>query len=307
MTSLDLSTEPAAKPTATYAFALLVLTGCLLALAVLLSKLAATQAAPMLWYLAAAMGGSGLILTVDALRRGEAGGRPLAILGYSLGAGALMALGSMLGYLTVGRVGAAFLALAMAFPTLFTYVLSLVLGMDKLQPLRLLGVAAGMSGGLWLALAKGGQSLPADLPAVIAASAMPLVLAIGNVYRTRYWPREGTPRLLAGVMLLMGAVVTVPIAWWHDGPATLATLWTRPALAHILVVAILSFTLQYLAFFRLQQIAGPVYLSQIGSVAAVVGSLVAVVVFGESLPSGFIPAAACIALGIAFFQISASR
>ena len=94
--------------------------------------------------LAAAMGGSGLILTVDALRRGEAGGRPLAILGYSLGAGALMALGSMLGYLTVGRVGAAFLALAMAFPTLFTYVLSLVLGMDKLQPLRLLGVAAGM-------------------------------------------------------------------------------------------------------------------------------------------------------------------
>ena len=61
MTSLDLSTEPAAKPTATYAFALLVLTGCLLALAVLLSKLAATQAAPMLWYLAAAMGVKDLV------------------------------------------------------------------------------------------------------------------------------------------------------------------------------------------------------------------------------------------------------
>ena len=292
-----------ALPSGARSFALLLLTGSLLSLAVLLSKLAATQSAPMIWYLAFAMGGSGAILTADAVRRGEAMGRWQAFVPYSLVAGALMALGSMLGYVSVGRVGASFVSVAIAFPTLLTYLLALAFGLEGLRANRVAGVLAGLVGGLWLALAKGGQMPVSDLPAIAAASAMPVVLAVGNVFRSRYWPKGAQPRLLAGLMLLSGAAISLPVAYLYDGPASVAQLWQGTTLPLVLGVAVLSFVAQYLAFFRLQQLAGPVYLSQIGSVAAIVGSLVAFTVLGEAVFAGFLPAAICIALGLMFFQL----
>lgn len=305
MTTSQITITPQSSvPAGTRSFILLIVTGSLLALAVLLSKLASTQSAPMIWYLAFAMGGSGAFLTFDAVRRGEAVGSWKTLLPYSLVAGALMALGSMLGYISVGRVGASFVSLAIAFPTLLTYLLALALGLERLLVNRVVGVLAGLAGGLWLALAKGGQLPTSDLPAVAAASAMPVVLAVGNVYRTRYWPKGAQPRFLAGLMLLSGSALSIPVACLYDGPAAVAALWSNTSLAPILAVAVVSFVAQYLAFFRLQQLAGPVYLSQIGSVAAIVGSVIAFTVLGEAIFAGFFPAAICIALGLLFFQLS---
>lgn len=99
-----------------WALPLMPAVGSLLAISVLLSKIAAGLPAPMLTYLALAMGGSGLILTImnGGVRRDYRSFAKLAA--YSLVAGALMSLGSALGYLTVHKVGAAFVALALAFP-----------------------------------------------------------------------------------------------------------------------------------------------------------------------------------------------
>jgi|APThiThiocy_cv2_1041547.scaffolds.fasta_scaffold00119_133 GST-like protein len=193
----------AARPRGHTAFILLITVGTLLAAAVLLSKLAAEQGAPMLWYLTAAMSGSGVVLF--ATSRGAAAAPDRApTLTYSLVAGGLLALGSALGYLSVERVGASFVALAMAFPTMMTYLLSLALGMDRFDRGRLAGVGAGLAGGLILALGKGIGAAPADVPALVMVCLMPAVLAIGNIYRTRFWPRGAMPRLLAGQMLLCG-------------------------------------------------------------------------------------------------------
>lgn len=300
------STFPVASAASppTRAFLLLVTTGSLLALAVLLSKLAATEAAPMVWYLAVAMGGSGAVLTVDAVRRREATGDWKVLIPYSIIAGALMAVGSILGYISVGRVGASFVSVAIAFPTLLTYVLALALGIERLRVNRLLGVLSGLVGGLWLTLAKGGQMPTADMPAVAAASAMPLVLAVGNIYRTRYWPEGAQPRFLAGLMLLSGSVLSIPVACLYDGPGAVARLWQDTGLMLIIGLAIMSFVVQYLAFFQLQQLAGPVYLSQIGSVAAIIGSVIAFTILGEAVFAGFVPAAICIVLGLLLFQLS---
>lgn len=295
----------AARPRGHTAFILLITVGTLLAAAVLLSKLAAEQGAPMLWYLTAAMSGSGVVLF--ATSRGAAAAPDRApTLTYSLVAGGLLALGSALGYLSVERVGASFVALAMAFPTMMTYLLSLALGMDRFDRGRLAGVGAGLAGGLILALGKGIGAAPADVPALVMVCLMPAVLAIGNIYRTRFWPRGAMPRLLAGQMLLCGAALVLPVAIWRHGLPSLSLL-AGPALLATTLVAILSFSLQYVAFFRLQQIAGPVYLSQIGSVAALLGALVAIVVLGEHMQAGFAGAAVLIVIGIAIFQYSSNR
>ena len=288
----------AARPRGHTAFILLITVGTLLAAAVLLSKLTAEQGAPMLWYLTAAMSGSGVVLF--ATSRGAAAAPDRApTLTYSLVAGGLLALGSALGYLSVERVGASFVALAMAFPTMMTYLLSLALGMDRFDRGRLAGVGAGLAGGLILALGKGIGAAPADVPALVMVCLMPAVLAIGNIYRTRFWPRGAMPRLLAGQMLLCGGGAC-PAGRHLAARAAQPFAARRP-------VAILSFSLQYVAFFRLQQIAGPVYLSQIGSVAALLGALVAIVVLGEHMQAGFAGAAVLIVTGIAIFQYSSNR
>jgi len=283
---------------------LLLFVGLLLALNVLLSKQAAASGAAMLWYLCVSLGGSGLALVLFGAWRGELRQGPVSILPYSAAAGTLLAGGGMAcGYLSVGKVGAAFVALAMAFPILLTYLLSIAVGLERGSAFRLLGVAASLAGGVWLARTKGGMAAHSDLLAILATCLMTVVLAVGNIFRFRYWPRGASPLHLAGPMLLCGAVATLPFAIWSEGSA-ISKLWTVPDGPIITAAAVLSFTFQYVAFFHLQQIAGPVYLSQIGSVAAIAGALLAVVLLGEQLPDGFAAAAILVALGILIFHLA---
>ncbi|MGL4237104.1 hypothetical protein [Tabrizicola sp.] len=288
---------------ATSPLALLLVVGSLLAVSVLLSKVAAGLHAPMLTYLAVAMGGSGLVLTLltRGIRTGEAG--TAAFLLYSLGAGGLMALGSALGYLTVHKVGAAFIAFALAFPPMMTWLLSLMLRIERFDAFRLCGLLIGLSGGVLLAVSKG-IGAPTDKGAILIACAMPVVLAVGNVFRTRLWPKGTSPRELAAAMLICGALLTLPFAIHLEGAPAILALLQSPTVI-ILLIATVTFVAQYVAQFRLQHIAGPVYMSQIGSVAAVVSSPVAVLALGERLPDGFLFTAPLIILGLAVFQYRA--
>lgn len=284
---------------------LLLVVGSLLAVSVLLSKIASGLNAPMLTYLALAMGGSGfvLMLMTRGVRTGEAGLYAIAF--YSLGAGSLMALGSAVGYLTVHKVGAAFIALALAFPPMLTWLLSLLLRLERFDALRLGGLLTGLAGGILLAVSKG-IGAPTDIGAILIACTMPAILAAGNVFRTRYWPKGVSPRELAGAMLICGALLTMPFAIHFEGAGAFLSVLRSPMLV-VLVIAVVTFVAQYVALFRLQQVAGPVYMSQIGSVAAILGSPVAVLALGERLPDGFVVAALLIVLGLAVFQYRTAK
>lgn len=75
---------------------------------------------------------------------------------------------------------------------------------------------------------------------------------------------------------------------------------TDRAVPVLLILAQAStFSVMYVFFFILQKIAGPVYLSLLGSVAAVVGAAIAILLLSEAPPRGFAIATVLIALGIA--------
>lgn len=294
----------APAPAAWLAPVLLLATGTALALSVLLAKVAALAGWPMIWFLSAVMLGAGAILTGVALALGRLD-RPRRLARYALGAGALFALASGLGYATVARVGAAYVTMTMAFPLLFTWLMALGLGMDRFVPRRAAAVAAGLAGGLMLAgekLAGAGVPGGAGTGAVLAASAIPVVLAAGNIFRTRYWPRGAAALPLAGLTMLAGGAVSAGAAWgWHGGlPAAMPSAAALGIAAATAAVVALQMALQ----FRLQAVAGPVYLSQIGAVAAVVGTALGLVWLGEALPRLLLPAAVLIGLGIAVFTLS---
>jgi drug/metabolite transporter (DMT)-like permease len=59
--------------------------------------------------------------------------------------------------------------------------------------------------------------------------------------------------------------------------------------------------------FRLQEIGGPTYLSQVGYVAAAVGVVIGVAYFGETYPLGVWIGAGVVALGITLSTLKQFR
>lgn len=292
---------------------LLLVTGTLLTVTIVLSRMAGTDGAPMLWFVSVSMGGGGVVLLAIAALSGQAKGVWKILLAYSLGAGLFQASSMATAYLAVAHVGVGYISLAFAFPLLITYVLALAVGMERLVWLRAAGVTVGLAGGLMIAvskyagLAEEQASDGAALGWIIAASAIPFILAGGNLYRTRYWPKGAPPLLLAALMLIFAGALTAGAAVTLEGTAAATALWQNTALLTLTVINIAAFALKFMTYFQLQHVAGPVYLSQIGSVGAAVGIPVAVMYFGESLPDGFTLAVVLIVAGAVLFQLRTSR
>ncbi|MDN3718988.1 EamA family transporter [Roseibium salinum] len=128
------------------------------------------------------------------------------------------------------------------------------------------------------------------------ALSIPVFLATGNIYRTLKWPKGATPVDLALGMMATGflalAIFTAAI-----GIPVVPSGWSPEAVG-LLAAQMAIFALQYGLYFRLQQTAGPVYLSQIGSVAAVIGLGLGFLVFGEIPNAAKLAAVASVGAGI---------
>lgn len=287
---------------------LLLVNGALLAATVIISRFATGEGAPMLWFLTVVMAVAGLallgmaVLTGRARTKGPEHGR--ARLLYSLGAGGFQAVTMAMVYLSVAHVGVGYISIAFAFPLLLTYLLALFLGMEKLALLRAAGVVVSLAGGLLIAISKLGavSGTGTTLGWVLVASAVPLVLAGGNIYRTRYWPKGTPSMLLAALMLLMAALLVAPVAAMTEGVGSLTILVESDFLLGLMGLNIAAFALKFVAYFQLQKVAGPVYLSQIGFVSAAVGTPIAVLFMGETFPPSYAVAVVLIFAGAMLFQ-----
>lgn len=278
----------------------LLLVGSLLATSLTVAKFADTANLPRLSFLMVAMlGASGGLLLLALPRRGE-WRLDRGVLEYAAVAGSLLALPNALGFLAVRHVGAGFVSLSFAFPILVTWLLAVVLRLEPLRWARLGGVALGLAGGIVLALSKaGGGDGPLGWSLLILL--MPLTLAAGNIYRTLRWP-HGVPLVYLTALVLVGAALTLLPFSLAMEPGRLGELFASGAALGLLLFEVGVFTVLYLCFFILQRLAGPVYLSQIGTVAAVTGTAVAVLVLGEPAPPNLALAAGLVVAGTLIFQ-----
>lgn len=277
------------------ALALLFTVGTLMGLTSILVKLAGSAGWQPMAYLLWGLLGGGLLLSLFAWWRGERPGMSLSQQRYYLASGLLsIAVPNGLLFSSIGHVGAGFASMCLAFPPLFTYLLALALRMEALSRIRLLGICIGLSGSLLLALGKlhGGDS-----PAlwVVAALCVPVFLALGNIYRARYWPSGATPLSLAPGMLLGGALLLGLTALFG---VDFSPNLNSPLAVGLILVQMLLFAAVYALFFILQKLAGTVFLSQIGSVAAITGAAMAIGLLGEQGSLSLALAALCIVVGV---------
>ena len=296
----DRTTERATKRKGAQALGSLILVGTLLALSLVVAKLADGHGAPRLAFLTVAMAGAGLVLVMvtAALRQ------PMRLdwrtLEYAVVSGFLAALPNALGFVAVRHVGAGFVSLGFAFPILFTWLMAVALRMERPRAMRLIGVLLGLAGGLVLAAARAGSGDGAG-GWVALVLAMPVVIAVGNVYRTLRWPEGASPVFLAALMMLGAALVLLPLALALE-PGQVRDLIGSAATVRLLLVEIGVFSVLYIFYFLLQKIAGPVYLSQIGTVAALVGTSIGVLALGEAPPPRLAWAGVLVASGTFLFH-----
>lgn len=274
----------------------LAIAGGAMALIILISKLAAMADVPMLWFLTVVMGLSGAVMLAFAGAFGQLAGLR-GMLPYVGVAGVFAALPSGIGYLAVIHVGAGFVSLGLAFPILLTWVLARLLGLEQRSTHRLIAVMLGLLGGIILASAKFSAAAATGAAGwVLLTGAIPLILAAGNIFRSKYWPRGAGALTLAGPILITGAAATLPFAALTE--ASPIVLWQDNRLRLLVAADVLVFIVQYTAYLNLQRIGGPVTLSLLGPVAAVVGAPAALILFDEALPAGFGLAGVLVAAGV---------
>ena len=260
-------------------FICLLVGGALIGISTNLAKYAGEVGVTPLAFLFWSITGAAVILWVIAFIRQELPPLSARSFEYYFVAALISVAGSnLLLFSAIPHVGAGFVALIISLPPLLTYLGALTLRMERFSIIRALGVAAALMGAGVLALRKF-TAPDASIFWIVIALCGPVLLAIGNIYRTLRWPDKASPSALAPGMLMAAALlllifsalpnfsVTVPIKEWL--PLGVITIQAG------------VFAGQFLLLFVLQKTGGPVLLSLLGSVGAVVGVPVAIFLQGE--------------------------
>lgn len=275
---------------------LLLAVGTLLGLNFPLGKLAqAAQVPAVLWAALISLGASSLLGAWLLLRR-----RPVVcdaqhLRYFVITALVSYALPNLLVLAAMAHLGSGPTAMMFTLSPLFTALLSRLAGLRAPARLEYWGIAIGFGGALLVALARGEAGRPAAWLWVGVGLLIPLLLALGNVYRSLDWPPRADGTWLAvgshGVAALLLLALCALTGAWRGLPALAGVPWLAAAQV---AAAVLMFPL----FFRLQALGGPVLLSQIGTVGAGVGVAVGAGLLGERYPPLVWGGVALIALGI---------
>ena len=276
---------------------LLLVTGVLLGASIPLGKLAGDAGLPpVLWAFVISFGAAALLGALSAAR-GELRTPDAHRLRYFLCTAAVSyTLPNLLLFTVIPKLGAGYAGIMFTLSPIITLLFSLLLGVRRPNRLGIAGIAIGFAGALLVALSRGGLGQPAPVFWVAVALLIPVSLACGNLYRTLDWPKGAGPIELAVGSNAAAALFLFALALVLSGGAWFVQLASVPGLVLMQMVAAAG---MFTVFFRLQAVGGPVYLSQIGYIAAAVGLLAGVAWFGERYPPASWLGVALIIAGVA--------
>ena len=278
------------------AIGLLLYTGALLGVNFPLGKLAAEAGMPpLMWAMVVSAGAAGLMIPALVVQKRFVVPRG-QMLRYTAVSGLVtFAAVNGLVFLLIPHVGAGYAGLMFALSPVATLGVTALAGLKTPPRLGVIGIGFGLAGAVVVALTRSGTGGAEGVIWPLLAFAIPVILALGNVYRTLDWPEGAHPAALAvwSHVFALLALAGLQVALTGDLP--LHHLRDVPlAVMGQALVAGLTFP----AFFALQKAGGPVLLSQIGYVAAAVGLATGALLLGETYAPLTWAGAAVIAVGI---------
>jgi drug/metabolite transporter (DMT)-like permease len=205
-------------------------------------------------------------------------------------------LPSLILFTVIEKLGAGLTGTVYALPTLLTLALALLLRAEQPMVHRMIGLGLGFAGALLILVPRGNLPAPHLVGWMLLALLIPLSLAFGNLYRTIAWPRGASPITLAGISALAGA------GWILVATIVLGDAPRLPAIgAHLDLLALQGAigSLGSALHYRLQQLAGPVFASQIGYVATAMGLALGALLLGERYSLLVLAGTFVVSLGVA--------
>jgi drug/metabolite transporter (DMT)-like permease len=178
----------------------------------------------------------------------------------------------------IPHLGAGYTGIMFTLSPVITLLFSILLRVRRPNMLGIVGIAVGFVGAVMVAVTRGEAGQPADLFWVALGLLIPVSLAAGNIYRTVDWPEDTGPIELAVGSHLASATLLLAGILALFGIKAFAPLGGVPL---VVIAQVASASAMFAFFFRLQAVGGPVYLSQIGYVAAAVGLFAGTIFLGE--------------------------
>src|SRR5690606_31575529 len=118
---------------------------------------------------------------------------------------------NLLLFLVIPHLGSGYAGIMFTLSPVVTLTLAILLRLRRPNLLGIAAIVVGFAGALLVAETRGGAGEPASLFWVLLALLIPVLLALGNIYRTMDWPPGTGPLELAvgshaaaAVMLLAG-------------------------------------------------------------------------------------------------------
>lgn len=279
------------------AIALLVVTGILLGLSLPFGKLAgAAGVSPMVWAWLLSAGAGSVLLGAHLVRSGLPRLNAQKLRYYFVAGAISFAAPNVLMFSTMPHLGAGYVGIMFTLSPMITLMLSLLFGIRKPNALGMAGIVVGFVGAVLVAATRGEAGQPASIGWVLAGLMIPLCLASGNTYRTWDWPKETSSIELASGSHLASAILLFLVLIATGSAGSIFALADVPVLALLQITSAAS---MFVFFFRLQEVGGPVYLSQIGYVGAAVALIAGTLFLGESYSLLTWVGACVIAIGIA--------
>lgn len=257
----------------------------------------------LFWFL---LGAGTVLLTIGAAR----GSRPRlgpAHLAYYVRIGLIrFTLANLIFYTVTGKLPVGVMAVVMAFTPIFTYAISLILRVDRLDALRLTGILCGFAGVLMIVLPRASLPHPALAAWVLLGFGAPLLHALAYVLLSeKSRPPDSDSIGLACGTLYAGAAMALVMALAFGEFRLLAPPFSRGELALIAHFVLAGFN--FYAIFELIRIAGATYMSQSSFLAVGSGVLFGIVFFDERHSLWVWGAAALILLGLSLVNARQRR
>lgn len=273
-----------------------------------LAKLAGDQGITPLTYAGLSAAGASIVLAVISRLTGEATAVRRFELRYAMISGQFtfaIPFGTLVAIIPLAGSGVP--AILQSLAPLITLAIVYAIGFERPSLWRSLGLVIGFAGVLLILFWRGAgtDAVAGNLLWYLIALITPISLAVGNVYRSTAWPTGSRPLPLATFTLAAAAIGLLVLGVIFSSLGITRGLFDGLNTGWLLIALQSLITgIGYAFFFRLQQVGGPVYLSQISYVNSGVGVAFAVAVFGEQLSLAVWIAIACICAGIALVTLT---
>jgi len=182
-------------------------------------------------------------------------------------------------FYVVQTLSAGTMAVLLTLVPLFTYLLVLALQVERFDVVRVGGIVMGFSGALIIATPSLTNGLNFDWNVAIAMIC-PLGYASMSVFIARYPVRDSHPFLLAGGTHFVAFLFLLPTAILTN---EYLSIWKDPGLVESLVVVhgIIA-AIAYSLFFKIVELAGPVFYSFSTYIIGITGIGWGWFIFGET-------------------------